>query len=59
MRVKVTTCAGGLVVQFGDGGFRQDPHCGCLIVYFCRRPSGAARWRCKACRKVAPVLLLR
>jgi transposase-like protein len=27
------------------------PHCGCLTVYFCRRPNGAPRWRCKACRK--------
>jgi transposase-like protein len=27
------------------------PHCGCPIVYSCRRPNGAPRWRCKACRK--------
>ena len=27
------------------------PHCGCPIVYECRRPSGALRFRCKACRK--------
>src|SRR5216684_3218949 len=27
------------------------PHCGCTIVYSCRRPNGAPRWRCKACRK--------
>ncbi len=27
------------------------PHCGCLTVYSCRRPNGAPRWRCKACRK--------
>src|SRR5712671_6249895 len=27
------------------------PHCGCLIVYSCRRPNGAPRRRCKACRK--------
>src|SRR5206468_10081434 len=26
-------------------------HCGCATVYMARRPSGAARWRCKACRK--------
>src|SRR3954469_14589417 len=26
-------------------------HCGCTTVYLARRPSGAARWRCKACRK--------
>jgi transposase-like protein len=26
-------------------------HCGCTIVYSCRRPNGAPRWRCKACRK--------
>ena len=27
------------------------PHCGCGITYQCRRPSGALRFRCKACRK--------
>ena len=27
------------------------PHCGCLTVYEARRPSGALRYRCKACRK--------
>lgn len=27
------------------------PHCGCTTCYECRRPSGASRWRCKACRK--------
>src|SRR5229473_5819591 len=27
------------------------PHCGCTIVYMARRPNGAPRWRCKACRK--------
>lgn len=26
------------------------PHCGCLTVYACRRPSGALRFRCKGCR---------
>lgn len=26
-------------------------HCGSLTVYLCRRPSGAARWRCKDCGK--------
>ncbi len=26
-------------------------HCGCPTVYECRRPSGALRFRCKACRK--------
>src|SRR4051794_23435266 len=26
-------------------------HCGCQIVYEARRPSGALRFRCKACRK--------
>src|ERR1700722_19957600 len=26
-------------------------HCGCLIVYSCRRPNGAPRWRCNACRR--------
>jgi len=27
------------------------PHCACPIVYECRRPSGALRFRCKACQK--------
>ena len=27
------------------------PHCGCPTVYECRRPNGALRFRCKACRK--------
>ena len=27
------------------------PHCECTTVYECRRPSGALRFRCKACRK--------
>ena len=26
-------------------------HCGCPTCYECRRPSGALRFRCKACRK--------
>jgi transposase-like protein len=26
------------------------PHCECPTVYECRRPNGAPRWRCKACR---------
>jgi len=27
------------------------PNCECETVYECRRPSGALRWRCKACRQ--------
>jgi transposase-like protein len=27
------------------------PHCGCEIVWDCRKANGAPRWRCKACRK--------
>ncbi len=27
------------------------PHCGCPTCYEARRPSGALRYRCKACRK--------
>jgi len=27
------------------------PHCECPIVWHCRKANGAARWRCKACRK--------
>src|SRR3984893_16723257 len=34
-----------------NAGNAFAPHCGCLIVYSCRRPNGAPRWRCKACRK--------
>ena len=26
------------------------PHCGCSTCYEARRPSGALRYRCKACR---------
>jgi transposase-like protein len=26
------------------------PHCECTTVYECRRPNGASRYRCKACR---------
>jgi transposase-like protein len=34
-----------------NDGNANCPHCGCTIVYSCRRPNGAPRWRCKACRK--------
>jgi transposase-like protein len=34
-----------------NNGAAYCPHCGCLTVYACRRPNGAPRWRCKACRK--------
>src|SRR5438309_10927922 len=34
-----------------NDGNAYCPHCGCTIVYSCRRPNGASRWRCKACRK--------
>ena len=33
------------------GGKPVCPHCECQTVYECRRPNGAPRWRCKACRK--------
>ena len=33
------------------GGKPACPHCGCLACYECRRPNGASRFRCKACRK--------
>ena len=35
----------------GNDGKASCPHCGCPTVYPCRRPNGAPRWRCKACRK--------
>src|SRR5438270_13239396 len=34
-----------------NDGNAYCPHCGCPTVYMARRPSGSARWRCKACRK--------
>lgn len=34
-----------------NGGNAYCPHCGCPTVYMARRPKGAPRWRCKACRK--------
>jgi transposase-like protein len=34
-----------------NNGDAYCPHCGCTIVYSCRRPAKAPRWRCKACRK--------
>jgi len=27
------------------------PHCDCTIVWVCRRPGRAPRWRCKACQR--------
>src|SRR6202166_1858920 len=34
-----------------NDGNAYCPHCGCPTVYMARRPNGAPRWRCKACRK--------
>jgi transposase-like protein len=34
-----------------NDGKAYCPHCGCTTVYMARRPNGAPRWRCKACRK--------
>jgi len=36
-------------VRWTDGA-ASCPRCGCCTVYECRRPSGALRFRCKACR---------
>jgi hypothetical protein len=33
-----------------EDGKAVCPHCACPTVYECRRPSGALRFRCKACR---------
>src|SRR3954467_3202173 len=41
-----------------NDGDAYCPHCGCTTVYLARRPSGAARWRCKACRKDFSVALV-
>src|SRR4051794_37328970 len=35
----------------GNDGNAYCPHCRCMTVYLARRPNGAPRWRCKACRK--------
>jgi transposase-like protein len=35
----------------GSDGKPVCPHCGCAIVWDCRKANGAPRWRCKACRK--------
>ena len=34
-----------------NDGNAYCPHCGCATVSMARRPNGALRWRCKACRK--------
>jgi transposase-like protein len=34
-----------------EDGKAVCPHCACPTVYECRRPNGALRFRCKACRK--------
>ena len=39
-----------LRVRWADGK-PVCPRCGCTIVYEARRPNGASRYRCKACRK--------
>ena len=35
----------------GTAGKPVCPRCECPIAYDCRKPNGAPRWRCKACRK--------
>lgn len=51
-----------MTIEEAEAAFRQIrwaatdgkpvcPHCGCPTVYEARRPSGASRYRCKACRK--------
>lgn len=34
-----------------SGGTPECPHCGLSIIYECRRPNGASRFRCKTCRR--------
>src|SRR5690349_3639289 len=38
-------------VRWADNKGEPYCHCGCLIVWACRRPGRAPRWRCKACQK--------
>lgn len=41
-----------MMVRWADSdGKPVCPHCQCAIVWNCRKPNGAPRWRCKACRK--------
>lgn len=41
-----------MAIRWADtSGAPVCSHCGSLTVYECRRPSGAARWRCKDCKK--------
>jgi transposase-like protein len=41
-----------MMVRWADSdGNPVCPHCGCQIVWDCRKANGAPRWRCKACRK--------
>jgi transposase-like protein len=45
-----------MLVRWGaTDGKPVCPHCGCEIVWDCRKANGAARWRCKACRKSVSV----
>jgi transposase-like protein len=41
-----------MMVRWADtDGKPICPHCGCHIVWDCRKTNGSPRWRCKACRK--------
>src|SRR5277367_6429933 len=64
LSAKARTLSLGAVLRMTDGeaetvfrtvrwvdGKAICPHCECPTVYECRRPSGALRFRCKACRK--------
>jgi transposase-like protein len=64
LSAKARTLSLGVVLRMTDGeaeavfrnvrwtdGKAICPHCECPTVYECRRPSGALRFRCKACRK--------
>jgi transposase-like protein len=45
-----------MAVRWADNdGKPACPSCGCITVYECRRPSGALRFRCKACRTDFPI----
>jgi len=64
LSAKARTLSLGQVLRMTDGeaetcfrnlrwenGAATCPHCDCPIAYECRRPNGALRFRCKACRK--------
>ena len=51
MRIRMPSAMFAAIRWADTEGKPVCPHCECPTVYECRRPNGALRWRCKACRK--------